>query len=538
MHKAVRARTVRPAWICGPFASPYSTAVHYEDLILVASGIGITPAMDIINAYRAGSRRLSLIWSCRDASLLEYYLQHGRFDKDGWTLIYYTGKRKLRLQRSSLPDTLCVFHGRPVWDTVIREIISSIELGMGLPEEVVAEREACLDDLLQARQELELSGASTPLQRFQVLLRRVLCRQSAAGVLLELRQIADLDEVDMEAFSYLVHHMMPSEFSAEEEAEVFSALAAGELSARDSVAGQPNEEAVGSPPAALKGLELYICGVEASLRIDLSALSRRRSLASSGYGSLAGGLETTELRGRYSSANAPAGRLSFVAPLEGESASSSDDGLSDDGRDAVAARSRSSHVRIPIKSAAAGRPPPPAAPPPPPRYGSQPLSSTSTNSSGWSPPHAASCKSSLSTADGSVRLPAVDVWAPPPRALRAVSSMRHASALRLGRGKSSRGLLPGKHAEVEALLGKSRQRPQPASPEKQQRPSPGKAPPERLSLQAQQLQKFGATPDEASQLLTSLDGVDAEALAKWQILYCGGSRGWSRTRWPGDEGSP
>jgi len=141
--------------------------VHYEDLILVASGIGITPAMDIINAYRAGSRRLSLIWSCRDASLLEYYLQHGRFDKDGWTLIYYTGKRKLRLQRSSLPDTLCVFHGRPVWDTVIREIISSIELGMGLPEEVVAEREACLDDLLQARQELELSGASTPLQRFQ-----------------------------------------------------------------------------------------------------------------------------------------------------------------------------------------------------------------------------------------------------------------------------------------------------------------------------------------------------------------------------------
>lgn len=72
------------------------------------------------------------------------------------------------------------------------------------------------------------------------------------------------------------------------------------------------------------------------------------------------------------------------------------------------------------------------------------------------------------------------------------------------------GLLPGKHAEVEALLGKSRQRPQPASPEKQQRPSPGKAPPERLSLQAQQLQKFGATPDEASQLLTSLDGVDAE----------------------------
>lgn len=81
-----------------------------------------------------------------------------------------------------------------------------------------------------------------PRLHLQVLLRRVLCRQSAAGVLLELRQIADLDEVDMEAFSYLVHHMMPSEFSAEEEAEVFSALAAGELSARDSVAGQCDRE--------------------------------------------------------------------------------------------------------------------------------------------------------------------------------------------------------------------------------------------------------------------------------------------------------
>jgi NAD(P)H-flavin reductase len=53
--------TSRPCYICGPFASPYSTAIHYDNLIVVASGIGITPAMSVITTHSA-SRRINLVW--------------------------------------------------------------------------------------------------------------------------------------------------------------------------------------------------------------------------------------------------------------------------------------------------------------------------------------------------------------------------------------------------------------------------------------------------------------------------------------------
>ncbi len=41
LHDAVRRPTRRPVWISGPFASPYSTAINYDNLILVASGAPI-----------------------------------------------------------------------------------------------------------------------------------------------------------------------------------------------------------------------------------------------------------------------------------------------------------------------------------------------------------------------------------------------------------------------------------------------------------------------------------------------------------------
>jgi hypothetical protein len=56
----------------GPFASPYSTAMDYDSLVLVASGIGITPALAIIASHKH-SRRVNLIWSCRDAALVECF---------------------------------------------------------------------------------------------------------------------------------------------------------------------------------------------------------------------------------------------------------------------------------------------------------------------------------------------------------------------------------------------------------------------------------------------------------------------------------
>ena len=70
LHDAVRRPTRRPVWISGPFASPYSTAINYDNLILVASGIGITPALSIISAHKE-TRRINLVWICRDPALLE-----------------------------------------------------------------------------------------------------------------------------------------------------------------------------------------------------------------------------------------------------------------------------------------------------------------------------------------------------------------------------------------------------------------------------------------------------------------------------------
>ncbi|KAL7525609.1 hypothetical protein ACHAXR_002213, partial [Thalassiosira sp. AJA248-18] len=45
VHRSLSRDTQRPCWIQGPFPSPYSQASSYDNQILVASGIGITPAL-------------------------------------------------------------------------------------------------------------------------------------------------------------------------------------------------------------------------------------------------------------------------------------------------------------------------------------------------------------------------------------------------------------------------------------------------------------------------------------------------------------
>ena len=56
--------TSRPCYVAGPFASPFSTAIDYDNLVLVASGIGITPAMSIITTHsgKSASQSVSSRW--------------------------------------------------------------------------------------------------------------------------------------------------------------------------------------------------------------------------------------------------------------------------------------------------------------------------------------------------------------------------------------------------------------------------------------------------------------------------------------------
>ena len=70
VHAALQRDTTRPCWIKGPFPSPYSHVSNYDNQILVASGIGITPALSAINAFKL-IRRVNLIWAVRDANMLE-----------------------------------------------------------------------------------------------------------------------------------------------------------------------------------------------------------------------------------------------------------------------------------------------------------------------------------------------------------------------------------------------------------------------------------------------------------------------------------
>ena len=66
LMKALTTPTDKPAFVVGPFLSPFSCpAMDSEHLILVASGIGVTPAISLIKQYSSTSRRLSLIWICR-----------------------------------------------------------------------------------------------------------------------------------------------------------------------------------------------------------------------------------------------------------------------------------------------------------------------------------------------------------------------------------------------------------------------------------------------------------------------------------------
>jgi ferric-chelate reductase len=129
VHDTLQRETVRPAWIQGPFPSPYNNADAYDNQILVASGIGITPALSVIRAHKE-TRRINLIWICRDEELLKFFLKHLYLDHQGWNLIFYTGKRKLGITEDDMmvDKNVFIIEGRPNLPEVIPNIIFGIEV--------------------------------------------------------------------------------------------------------------------------------------------------------------------------------------------------------------------------------------------------------------------------------------------------------------------------------------------------------------------------------------------------------------------------
>ena len=101
VHNALAKPRALSGWVYGPFPSPFSTAFSYDNLIAVASGIGITPAISTI-VNLGETRKVHLIWICRDADLIEFYLNYCAFGDDAWSFIFYTGRRKLVIARRGL----------------------------------------------------------------------------------------------------------------------------------------------------------------------------------------------------------------------------------------------------------------------------------------------------------------------------------------------------------------------------------------------------------------------------------------------------
>lgn len=121
--------TVRPVWISGPFPSPYNNADYFDNMVLVAAGIGITPALSTIEAYR-DSRRMNLIWTVRDASMLTFFLTNAKLDHKGFNLVFYTGKDPLpdTIENFNTNANLTIINERPDLSRVIPNIIKYVDL--------------------------------------------------------------------------------------------------------------------------------------------------------------------------------------------------------------------------------------------------------------------------------------------------------------------------------------------------------------------------------------------------------------------------
>jgi len=119
-----------------------------------------------------------------------------KFDVRAWTLIYYTGKRKLAVG-CELPPTVLIFNGRPSLEVSVRNMILGVELETGLPEEVYAKAEAAIADAREHYNHIALREGLSPQQRFDLLIQRSLITFGEGDFLVRLEEhIAGEAELD------------------------------------------------------------------------------------------------------------------------------------------------------------------------------------------------------------------------------------------------------------------------------------------------------------------------------------------------------
>ena len=105
----------------------FGAAIKYDNIITVTSGIGITSALGVIDKLKQ-SRRVNLVWICRDPSWIEFFVNSVAWSKDAFIFVFYTGKETLTLGDDiHIPANIFVFQGRPILDHVISSIVHRTE---------------------------------------------------------------------------------------------------------------------------------------------------------------------------------------------------------------------------------------------------------------------------------------------------------------------------------------------------------------------------------------------------------------------------
>lgn len=154
VHTMLGRETSRPVWIQGPFTSPYGNADNYDNQILVAGGIGITPALSVIRQLK-DTRRCNLIWATRDRHMLEFFIKHADLSHRGWNLVFYTGKEQLLgiedVVVTGNGTTIHIIRQRPKLNFVIPNIMYGIESGTSRPEQFVPDDKIVAMELLQEK---------------------------------------------------------------------------------------------------------------------------------------------------------------------------------------------------------------------------------------------------------------------------------------------------------------------------------------------------------------------------------------------------
>eukprot|EP00958_Prasinococcus_capsulatus_P016889 scaffold1891_cov362-Prasinococcus_capsulatus_cf.AAC.3 len=123
LHASVPTVVSRSGFVSGPHPSPYSRAFECDKALLVASGIGITPALNVMNA--SVQRRCNLVWVCSDSSLIQLVCDSGylRARKQGY------GKRHITAACGSQPYPALAY---------VRPMVS-----VRCPPEDIGQRKAC-----------------------------------------------------------------------------------------------------------------------------------------------------------------------------------------------------------------------------------------------------------------------------------------------------------------------------------------------------------------------------------------------------------